>query len=96
MNTWVGVLAAFLKRDTNGSSLLHGAARDGCLNRMPKWLVRKSLLDTDSAGLTALHTAALFGHLDQVPVELLTLDNLLLGDKDGDTVLHYAALHTKS
>ena len=38
-----------------------------------------------------MHSAAFYGHLDQVPKGILTVDNILIKNNKGDTLLHLAA-----
>ena len=52
----------------------------------------KDWLKPNKEGFTPLQQAAYNGHLDQVPVELLTKENMLLPDKEGFTPLQWAAI----
>lgn len=51
------------------------------------------MLLQDTTGCTPVHFAAAFGHLDQVPKCLLTLETMLIKDNMGKTPLHNAAKH---
>jgi hypothetical protein len=52
--------------------------------------VEKGMLQK-KCGNTLYHKAAQNGHLDKIPRNLLTAENLLKANSDGDTCLHYAA-----
>jgi ankyrin repeat protein len=53
--------------------------------------IEQGMLQKDEHERTLYHRAALFGHLHQIPKELLTAKNLLQPDEDGYTCLHLAA-----
>ena len=52
----------------------------------------KDWLKPGNNGYTPLHYAAMGGQLDQVPVEILTKENMLVPGNDGDTPLQQAAI----
>ena len=61
-------------------------ARQGELYTLPPdFLTAENLLKPNEKGVTALHDAAWFGHLDQVPDELLTVQNLSIQNGEGRT-----------
>jgi len=70
------------------------AAKSGCLDKIPVRLLMPNLL-AKHKGETALHIAARYGHLGQLPAEILTAANLLHKASwlagEGNTVVHVAA-----
>ena len=60
------------------STALHLAAGQGNLSQLPKQLLTEANFRwSDKSGETVLHIAAL-NHLDQVPVEVMTLENMTI------------------
>jgi ankyrin repeat protein len=53
--------------------------------------IEQGMLQKDSYRDTLYHDAAIHGHLDKIPKELLTAENLLQANENGKTCLHYAA-----
>jgi hypothetical protein len=77
------------------NSLLHIAAKGGCLNDIPAYLLtEENLLAKDIYGNTVIHTAAYHGHLKQIPKNFLTKANILEKNAKGATVIHNAIIGT--
>jgi ankyrin repeat protein len=53
--------------------------------------IEQGMLQKDYHESTLYHFAADYGHLDQIPKELLTAENLLQPNSSNDTCLHWAA-----
>lgn len=87
-------VADVMATDRFGGTVLVYAAAHGFLNQVePALITKETLLARNSAvnGMSALYAAALNGHLDQVPEEWLTVENLTSRDNNGLTPLHAAA-----
>jgi ankyrin repeat protein len=54
--------------------------------------IEQGMLQKDSHESTLYHKAAYHGHLDKIPKELLTAENLLQPNNSGWTCLHFAAM----
>jgi ankyrin repeat protein len=80
-------------RDEAGLSVFDQAAISGTLSQLPKkQLTMKSLtFRNEDTWKTPLHWAAKFGHLDQVPENVLTDRTILTEDRDAERPLHIAA-----
>ena len=72
---------------------LHKAAREGTLNQLPlDSLTPDAFLVADDAGLTPMHLAAYFGHLDQIPSSVFANEAIgLKYNDDGDNFYDVAA-----
>jgi ankyrin repeat protein len=80
-----------LRRTDVGNTLLHEAAENGHLNKIPiAQLTLELLLTRNDNGDTPLHAAAYEGHLDQVPPELLSLETVNTRNYDSATVARTA------
>jgi hypothetical protein len=62
-----------------------------CLGMGEQAILAKDWLKADETGYTPLHEAAVQGHLDQVPAELLTVENMTMWNWLGVTPIHSAA-----
>ena len=77
---WIISAAAFALANHTGETVLHTAALNGHLAKVPgAILTREALLARTTAGDTVLHAAALSGHLDHIPPAHLVHDTLILG-----------------
>jgi len=84
---WVG-------RDAEGNTLLHAAAKDGSLNRVPAGLLTmENMTMANAMGATPIHFAAWKGHLDQVPKEVITVETLLVKNGVGSSSLELAHVY---
>jgi putative phage-type endonuclease len=80
------------QRTKRGAIPLHGAAKNGKLDEIPRELLTVDLfLVQNSEGETALHVAARNGTLDHVPAEFFTEETLSVMEMYGRTPLHLAA-----
>ncbi|XP_017095501.2 ankyrin repeat domain-containing protein 39 [Drosophila bipectinata] len=83
-----------MARDDCDYTALHYAARNGN-EKICKLLIDEGKADVNAvtkAGATALHRAAMMGHLDIVKLLAENKANLLLQDECGQSALHRAAL----
>ena len=83
-----------MTRDNNGNTILHDAAREGLLDVM-KYLINThhcNPMTTNYSGQTVLHCAV--RHIDVVKylINEHNCDHIMTPDKDGNTILHVAAI----
>lgn len=79
--------------DAFGNTPLHSAAKNGFRNIRKEVLTEANLIVGNMVGRTALHEAATYGTLAQIPNSVLNERTLLLPDNRKFTPLHYAAQH---
>lgn len=73
-------------------TLLHEAARMGCIKNIPPRLLTPQRLSLgDKNGRTPLHLAACYGCLDQIPQKVLSSKLLKIQTNEENNVLHVAA-----
>lgn len=84
--------ASLAKLDDQGKNILHHAAENDHLDKVPKKFFRRSLTHAKMINQeNVLHIAACFGQLNHIPQELLDYEGLSQHDREGNTAYHYAA-----
>ena len=79
--------------DKEGRTVVHCAAVQGCLTQVPEKVLVAALLLKDCVSGTPIHDAAKYGYLGRIPKELLTLENMTVRNKYGETAIHLAACY---